>query len=42
MPTGPNVMVLPGAGKPFELFQVDNAVCRDYAQGQIGVTLPRT
>ncbi|MGH8071806.1 MAG: YMGG-like glycine zipper-containing protein [Candidatus Entotheonellia bacterium] len=38
LPTGPNVMVLPGVGKPFDLFQVDNAVCREYAQGQIGMT----
>jgi hypothetical protein len=38
VPTGPNVMVLPGGGKPFDQFQVDDVVCRQYAQQQIGVT----
>jgi Glycine-zipper domain len=38
VPTGPNVMVLPGVGKPFDQFQVDDVVCRQYAQQQIGVT----
>ena len=38
MPTGPSVMVLPGAGKPFEQFQADNAVCRDWASQQVGTT----
>jgi len=37
MPTGPSVMVLPGSGKSFEMFQVDNAVCRQWAAGQIGL-----
>jgi Glycine-zipper domain len=37
-PTGPNVMVLPGVGKPFDQFQVDDMVCRQFAQGQIGTT----
>jgi hypothetical protein len=37
MPIGPNVMVLPGAGKPFDQFQVDDVLCRNYAQGQIGM-----
>src|SRR5262245_42118297 len=37
LPTGPNVMVLPGVGKPFDQFQVDDTVCRQYAQGQIGM-----
>jgi Glycine-zipper domain len=37
VPTGPNVMVLPGAGKPFDQFQADDAVCQHYAQQQIGV-----
>jgi Glycine-zipper domain len=36
LPTGPNVMVLPGVGKPFDQFQVDDVVCRQYAQGQVG------
>jgi hypothetical protein len=37
VPTGPNVMVLPAPGKPFEAFQVDEAVCRQYARSQLGV-----
>ena len=37
VPTGPNVLVLPAPGKPFEAFQVDEAVCRQYAQYQLGV-----
>ena len=37
VPTGPSVMVLPGAGKPFDQFQLDDVVCRQYAQQQIGV-----
>lgn len=36
MPTGPSVMVLPGSGKTFEQFQVDDAVCRQWAGGQAG------
>jgi Glycine-zipper domain len=36
LPTGPNVMVLPGVGKPFDQFQVDDLVCRQFAQGQLG------
>lgn len=31
--TAPNVMVLPGAGKPFEEFQRDDVVCRQWAAG---------
>jgi hypothetical protein len=38
LPTGPNAMVLPGVGKPFDQFQVDDMLCRQYAQGQIGIT----
>jgi hypothetical protein len=37
MPTGPSVMVLPGSGKSFEQFQTDDAVCRQWAAGQIGL-----
>src|SRR5271157_720282 len=40
MPTGPNVVVLPGPGKPFEVFQADDAVCRQWAQQQIGGASP--
>jgi Glycine-zipper domain len=42
LPAGPNVMVLPGVGKPFDQFQVDDVVCRQYAQGQIGQTPGQT
>lgn len=38
VPTGPSVMVLPAQGKPFELFQADDAVCRQWAAQQIGAT----
>jgi hypothetical protein len=37
MPHGPSVMVWPAPGKPFEVFQADEAGCRQYAQSQIGV-----
>ena len=37
MPTGPSVAVMPGPGKPFDQFQTDNAICRQFAEQQIGV-----
>jgi hypothetical protein len=37
MPAGPSVMVLPEPGKPFEAFQSDDAVCRQWAMQQIQV-----
>ena len=37
-PTGPNVLVLPAAGKPLEVFHADEVACRQYAQYQVGVT----
>ena len=37
MPAGPSVMVLPEAGKPFEAFQADDALCRQWAMQQIQV-----
>ncbi len=40
LPTGPSVTVLPAAGKPFEAFQADDAVCRGWAQQQIGGASP--
>jgi hypothetical protein len=40
MPIGPNVMVLPGAGKPFDQFQVDDVVCRQFAHLQLGGVPP--
>jgi hypothetical protein len=36
MPAGPSVMALPGTGKNFEQFRIDDADCRNYAQFQIG------
>lgn len=36
LPGGPSVMVLPGHGKSFEQFQVDDAVCRDFALSRVG------
>src|SRR5437870_13386530 len=41
VPTGPSVMVLPGDGKHFELFQADDAVCRQWAEQQTGTTTQR-
>src|SRR5918996_3672907 len=38
VPTGPSVMVLPGTGKNFEQFQVDDATCRQWAAQQTGTT----
>ncbi len=34
-PLGPTVQVLPPRGKPFEVFQQDQAICTQYAQGQV-------
>jgi len=36
IPTGPSVAVMPGPGKPFDQFQADNAICRQFAEQQIG------
>jgi hypothetical protein len=38
MPTGPSVMALPGPGKSFEAFQVDDAACRRWAEYQTGLS----
>jgi hypothetical protein len=38
MPTGPEVMVLPGTGKNFEQFTADDAQCRQWAAQQTGTT----
>jgi len=40
MPTGPSVMVMPGPGKPFDVFQADDFTCRQYAQQSIGGASP--
>jgi len=39
-PTGPSVMALPGRDKSFGAFRQDDAVCRDYADQQIGYGRP--
>ncbi len=36
VPTGPSVMVLPGTGKSFDQFQVDDVMCKQWAAQQIG------
>ena len=38
MPTGPSVMVLPGDGKNFDQFQMDDGICRQWAMQQTGTT----
>jgi hypothetical protein len=38
LPSGPSVRVLPGQGKSFEQFQVDDGVCRQWAERSIGMT----
>lgn len=35
-PSGPSMLVLPGTGKSFEQFQVDDGACRQFASAQIG------
>lgn len=36
MPSGPNVMALPGIGLSFEQFQSDDVTCKHYASSQVG------
>lgn len=38
VPTGPSVMVLPGTGKSFEQFEIDDAACRQWAYQRTGTT----
>ncbi len=38
VPTGPSMLVLPGTGRSFEQFRVDDAMCRQYALQQSGVS----
>ena len=35
VPQGPSVQVLPGRGKPFEVFAQDDAICRQYAASAV-------
>ena len=37
-PSGPSVMALPGSGKTFDQFRLDDYDCRQYASAQIGGT----
>jgi hypothetical protein len=41
VPTGPEVMALPGIGKSFAQFQIDDTVCRQWASQQTGTTPER-
>jgi OmpA family protein len=38
MPTGPGVMVLPGAGRSLDQFHADDSVCRQWGFQAIGMT----
>ena len=39
VPSGPSVMVLPGSGKDFGQFQVEDADCRQFASQQVGTSV---
>src|SRR5438094_10410352 len=41
VPAGPGLMALPGTGKSFEQFQIDETVCRQWASQQTGTTPER-
>jgi hypothetical protein len=34
-PLGPTIPVMPAPGKPFDVFQSDQALCKQYASGQV-------
>ena len=34
-PMGPTVAVMPAPGKPFDVFMSDQALCKQYAEGQV-------
>lgn len=38
VPPGPSVRVMPGPYKPFEVFQADDAACRQWAEQQPGTS----
>jgi len=42
MPTGPSVNVLPTPGKPFEQFMAEDAICRQWAERQVGTNAQDT
>lgn len=35
-PLGPTVAVMPGPNKPFDVFQTDQVICRQFAEQQVG------
>lgn len=35
VPIGPNVAVMPGPNKPFEVFRMEDAQCREFAHDQV-------
>ncbi|MSQ50389.1 MAG: hypothetical protein EXR28_00735 [Betaproteobacteria bacterium] len=39
-PSGPSMMVLPGSGKSFDQFRVNDSECRGYASSQTGGATP--
>lgn len=41
-PAGPHVSVMPAKGKTLEQFKVDDQICKDYAQAQIGDDLEKS
>lgn len=41
VPSGPSAMALPGTGKSFDQFRVDDVNCRQYARAQLGGTTAR-
>lgn len=38
LPTGPSVRVMPAPGKPFDQFMAEDAICRQCAEKQIGMS----
>jgi len=38
LPLGPSVAVMPAPGKPFDLFVSEEAICRHYAEQQVGIS----
>jgi uncharacterized protein YcfJ len=37
IPVGPSVAVMPGPGKPFDQFNIDNSICKNFARHELGV-----
>lgn len=36
IPVGPSIAVMPGPGKPFDQFNIDNSICKNFAQQELG------